>query len=201
MRFILKLGIICAIIYCVASSVGLIADKAQLKNELIRLHIVANSDSAEDQAVKLQVRDAIVAYLQPAVQKFTDKEEAYRYIRENLQNLEETANKVLKDLGENITATVSLTEEEFDVRKYDTFTLPSGIYDAIRIEIGAAEGKNWWCVAFPSLCLPATTDAFADTAAASGFSDSLVKTVSEPDGYEIRFFFLDLLGKVENFFH
>ena len=201
MRFILKLGVICAIVYALASSAGLIADKAQLKNELIRMHIVANSDSAEDQAVKLQVKDAIVAYLQPVMQKFTNKEEALSFIRENLQKLEQMANQVLKDLGEDTTATVRVTEEEFDSRKYDTFTLPSGIYDAIRVKIGDGEGQNWWCVAFPTLCLPATADEFADTAAASGFSDTLVKMVSEENGYEIRFFFLDLLGKMENFFH
>lgn len=201
MRFILKLGVICAIVYALASSAGLIADKVQLKNELIRMHIIANSDTPEDQAVKLQVKDAIVAYLQPVMETITDKEAAGRYIQENLQKLEEIANQTLEKLGENKRAKASLVEEEFGIRKYDTFTLPSGIYDALRIEIGEAEGQNWWCVAFPSLCLPATTDGFADTAASSGFSDTLVNTVSETKGYEIRFFFLDLLGRMENFFH
>ena len=201
MKFILKLGVICAIVYCLIFSTGLISDKAQLKNELIRMHIVANSDSPEDQAVKLQVRDAIVSYLQPVMQTITDKEEACRYIRENLQQLEEKANQVLKDLGENKTVTVSLLQEKFGIRKYDTFSLPSGIYDALRVQIGEGEGQNWWCVAFPTLCLPATTDEFSDAAVSSGFSDTLVKTVAEEEGYRIRFFFLDLLGRVENFFH
>lgn len=201
MRFILRIGAFLVIVYCLVLCAGLISDKAQLKNELIRVHIVANSDSAEDQVVKLQVRDAIVSYLQPVLETITNKDEAYHYIQENLQRLEETANQILEDFGENITATVRLTQEEFGIREYDTFTLPSGVYDAIRVEIGAAEGQNWWCVAFPSFCLPATTDAFANTAVSAGFSDTLVKTVSEEGGYEIRFFFLDLLGRMENFFH
>lgn len=201
MRKILKLGIVCAAAYFLIACAGLMADKAQLKNELIRMHIVANSDSEKDQAVKLQVKDAIVSYLQPIMVKFTDKEEASQYIRDHLQKIEEIANGVLKELGENKTAAVTLTQEAFDIRKYETFSLPSGIYDALRVEIGAAEGKNWWCVAFPSLCTPAAGEEFADTAAASGFSDTLTKTVAEEDGYEIRFFFLDMLGRLEIFFH
>lgn len=201
MRFILKLGILFLIVYFLVFSTGLVSDKAQLKNELIRMHVVANSDSPEDQAVKLQVKDALVSYLQPVMTAAANKEEAFRYIRENLQQLEEKANQVLKDLGENKTATVSLVKEKFDVRKYDTFSLPSGIYDALRVQIGEGEGQNWWCVAFPTLCMPATSDEFADRAASSGFSDTLVRTVSKEEGYEIRFFFLDLIGKVENFFH
>lgn len=202
MRFILKIGIICAAVYFVASCSGLIADKAQLKNNLIRMHIVANSDSDEDQAVKLQVKDAVVSYLQPIMDKFTSKEEASQYIREHLQKIEEIANNVLKELGENKTVSVSLTQEAFGVRNYDTFSLPSGVYDALRVVIGEGEGKNWWCVAFPALCLPATEAEFSASAAASGFSDSLTKTIiTENNGCEIRFYFLDLLGKVENFFH
>lgn len=201
MRFILKLGILCAVVYFIASWTGLLADNAQLKNETIRLHIVANSDSAEDQQVKLQVKDAIVEYLQPVMKTITDKEEASQFIRENLQKLEQVANQALKAIGENKIATVSLTEEEFGVREYETFILPSGVYDALRVQIGDGAGKNWWCVAFPTLCLPATAEEFADTAAGSGFSDTLVKTVAEKEKYEIRFFFLDLLGRVENFFH
>ncbi len=201
MRFILKLGVICGIVYCLAFSAGLISDNAQLKSELIRMHIVANSDSPEDQAIKLQVRDAILEHLQPVMQKITDKEEACRYIRDNLQKLEQTVNQTLEALGENKTATVRLVKEEFGIRKYDTFSLPSGIYDALRVEIGEGEGQNWWCVAFPSLCVPATTDEFVDAAASSGFSDTLVRTVVEDEEYEIRFFFMDLLGRMENFFH
>ncbi len=201
MRIILRLCVICGIIYCIASFTGLMRDKVQLHDKVIRMHIVANSDSKEDQEVKLQVRDAILSYLQPVIEKFTDKEQAYQFVQDNLQKLEEVANLALRDLGEDKTATVSLTEEEFDIRKYDTFTLPSGCYDTLRVQIGEGEGKNWWCVTFPTLCLPSTTDAFADTAASSGFSDTLVETIAENEGYQIRFFFLDLLGRMENFFH
>ncbi len=200
MRKILKWGCIAAIAYFLIYSTGLLSDNAQLKNNLIRMHIVANSDSQEDQEVKLKVKDAIVSYLEPAMEKITNKEDAWQYISENLHNLEDKANQVLKDLGQKVTATVKLTREEFDKREYDTFSLPSGVYDSLRVQIGAGEGKNWWCVAFPTLCMPATTDEFSDTAVSSGFSDPLVNTLAEEKEYQVRFFFLDLIGKVEKIF-
>ncbi len=201
MKMILKFGLFCAFVYVLLFCAGLLSDKAQLSSELIRMHVVANSDSEEDQAVKLQVKDVLVSYLQPVMEKLTNKEEAYQYIQEHLQELEEVANGFLSELGENKTAAVSLTREEFGIRQYDTFSLPSGIYDSLRVVIGEGEGKNWWCVAFPALCMPATTNEFADAAVSSGFSDSLTNTLTDDGAYEIRFFFLDLLGKLEILFH
>lgn len=201
MRLIYRLFTTLALIFCVVVCTGVVADKIKLQNELIRLHVVANSDSEKDQAVKLKVKDAIVDFLQPAMEEIKDKEEADRFIRENLPKIQQIANEVLKNLGEKVTASVSLTREEFDIRDYDTFSLPSGVYDALRIQIGEGEGKNWWCVAFPTLCLPATDDEFSDVAVSAGFSDGLTQTLTRKDGYQIRFYFLDLLGKVEKMFH
>ena len=179
---------------------GLISDKISLQNDLIRLHVVANSDSPEDQALKLQVRDAVVAWLEPAMECITDKEQAQAYILENLEALTNTANRVLQELGVSDRATVSLTREEFDTRHYETFSLPSGVYDALRVEIGSGEGKNWWCVVFPSLCMPSATDDVQDMAVSSGFSEDLSNTLTRKDGYKIRFLLLDWIGKLENFF-
>ena len=201
MRFILKLGIFCAVIYFFVFSTGLISDNAQLKNSLIRLHVVANSDSEEDQQIKLQVRDAVLAYLEPVMQAITSKEEAVQFIQENMQKIENIANEVLKSLGESQTANVSFLQEKFDIRNYETFSLPSGIYDALRIEIGEGEGENWWCVAFPTLCMPTTEADFEATAVSSGFSDTLVSTITEDRQYQIRFLFLDWIGRMENFFN
>ncbi len=201
MRFIFRSCLFALVIYCFAYCAGLISDNAQLKNNLIRMHIVANSDSQEDQAVKLKVKDAIVAYLEPAMAELTNKEDAWQYISENLKDLEEKANQVLKDLGETVTAKVKLTKESFDKREYETFTLPSGVYDSLRIEIGEGAGENWWCVAFPALCIPATTEEFTDAAVSSGFSQPLTKTVTRQENYEIRFFLLDWIGKAEKIFH
>lgn len=178
----------------------LIADRQRLNEELIRLHIVANSDSAEDQSLKLQVRDAVTESLQKSLANVADVGQARAYIEDNLPKLQELANSVLRSAGCTEEAVVSLCREAFDTRYYDTFTLPAGVYEALRITIGEGTGKNWWCVVFPSLCIPATSDGFADAAAGAGFPDTLSGALSGDDGYEVRFFFLDALGKLENIF-
>lgn len=178
----------------------LLADKQKLNNEIVRLHVVANSDSEYDQNVKLQVRDAILGYIERNMQGITDPQQAKEYLGEHLSQLEETANAVLSAFGSD-RAKVSLTKEEFGIRQYDTFTLPSGVYNSLRIEIGEAAGRNWWCVVFPSLCTGSCVEEFKDIAVSSGFDDNLTNTLAQQDGYKIRFFFLDCLGKIENFFH
>ena len=180
---------------------ALVMDRQKLRNELVRLHVVAASDSEEDQAIKLRVRDAVVESLQEAMADLTDVEAAKAYLREHLPQIEAVANEVLREAGCGDLATVSLELEEFAARIYDTFTLPAGLYDALRITIGEGEGQNWWCVVFPTLCVPATTDGFEDVAVGAGFSDTLVSTLEGKDGYEVRFYLLDLVGRFENFLH
>lgn len=179
----------------------LIADRQRLERDLIRLHVVANSDSGEDQAVKLQVRDAILANLDAQIGSFTDIDQVKAYLAAHLPELERIANQVLEQAGFAERAAVSLTDEEFPTRQYDTFSLPAGIYQSLRVVIGEGEGKNWWCVVFPSLCYGATSADVEDMAVSAGFSDPLANTLTREDGYEIRFFLLDCLGRVENFFH
>ena len=190
---------ICLLVAAVVWMVMLVADRQKLREELIRFHVVAASDSQEDQTVKLQVRDAVIEALQQEMQNLTDVEQAKAYLAENLPKIESIANDVLKQAGFTDTATARLCVEEFATRVYDTFTLPAGLYESLRIIIGDGEGQNWWCVVFPSLCLPATTEGFEEVACGAGFSDSLTDTLEGE--HEIRFFFLDVLGSVENFLH
>lgn len=178
----------------------LLADRQKLNKEIVRLHVVANSDSAEDQNIKLQVRDALLAYIEKNMQNITNAQQAKAYLKEHLAQLEQAANTVLCAFGDD-RAKVSLTKEAFGIRRYDTFTLPSGVYDSLRVEIGDAAGQNWWCVVFPSLCTGSCVDEFKDVAVSSGFDNDLTNTLAKQDGYEIRFFFLDCLGRLENFFH
>ena len=177
----------------------LIGDRQKLRQELIRFHVVAASDAPEDQAVKLQVRDAVIQALQRDMENLTDIDQARAYLAENLPKIESIANGVLERAGFTERASVRLCMEEFSRRVYDTFTLPAGIYESLRIIIGEGAGQNWWCVMFPSLCLAATTEGFEEVACAAGFSDALTQTL-EGD-HEVRFFFLDVLGSVENFLH
>ena len=179
---------------------SVVVDRKMLSENLIRLHVVAQSDSAEDQAVKLKVRDAIVASLQQNMDSIKDPQEAKAYITGKLDDLTVIANSVLEEAGCSARAVVTLTKETFNKRNYDTFSLPGGVYESLRVTIGDGEGKNWWCVVFPSLCLPATSTEFEDTAVGSGFDDTLTDTLQQKNGYKIRFFFLDCLGWLQNLF-
>lgn len=178
----------------------LIRDKKTLKDDIIRLHVVADSDSEADQAVKLQVRDAILAEMEQILVTAENKRDAFILLAQSLEDLQDTANEVLTALGVEDTAVVTLDEEAFPTRVYDTFSLPAGVYDSLRVTIGSGEGKNWWCVVFPKLCVPAASEEVADVAAGAGFSDGLSASLTGQDGYQVRFFFLDCLGRLENFF-
>ena len=178
----------------------LLSDRAQLSRELIRLHVVAASDSEDDQTIKLQVRDAVINGLQSAMFEIGDVETAKEYLRENLSKIQDLANDALQAAGYDGEAVVTFCKEAFDKRVYDTFTLPAGVYESLRIVIGEGEGKNWWCVVFPQFCIPAAGSEFDDVAAGAGFSDTLAEDLTGRSPYEIRFFLLDLLGKLENKF-
>lgn len=177
------------------------SDKAKLQDGLIRLHVVANSDSAEDQQLKLQVRDAITARLETVMAELPDIDAARAYMQEHLPELEKIANEVLVSAGNGCRAVVTLAKEAFPAREYDTFTLPAGVYESLRVTIGSGEGKNWWCVVFPSLCISATADGFEDTAVSAGFSDSLAGALTGKQEYRVRFFVLDCFGWIENWFY
>jgi stage II sporulation protein R len=177
------------------------AEKVQLRENIIRLHVVANSDSAADQAQKLRVRDAIIDYLSQILADTRTAGQAEAVISANISHLQSVAEAQLRKENSSYKVAVRLSEESFDIRHYDTFSLPSGVYTSLRIEIGDAEGKNWWCVAFPSLCMPASSEEFSEVAADAGFSDQLTQSISRNDKIEIRFFFLDFLGNLENFLH
>lgn len=179
----------------------LIADRKRLGQDLIRLHVVAASDSTEDQAVKLQVRDALIANLDEQLKNLTDVDQAKAYIQQYIPQLESIANQVLDQVGSTDRARIRLTEEEFPLREYETFSLPAGVYQSLRVIIGDGDGQNWWCVVFPGLCYSATADGVEEMAVSAGFSDELANTLTLEDGYELRFFLLDCLGRVENFFH
>ncbi len=119
--------------------------------ELLRLHIRANSDSEEDQAVKLKVRDAVNEHIAENVDKSTFAE-AYEQVGEMLDELSGIAARVLEEIGFNYGAEAKLKNEYFPTRQYGVYVIPEGNYDALIIELGAAEGNNWWCVIYPPLC-------------------------------------------------
>lgn len=118
----------------------------------IRLHVLANSDSEHDQSVKLAVRDAVLSEMETLLACAENPDDAVTVLSENLDRIRELCNETLVSLGENLTATVILSEEKYPTRNYEAMSLPAGVYKSLRIKIGAAEGQNWWCVLYPALC-------------------------------------------------
>lgn len=167
------------------------AQQQRMSEKIIRLHVVANSDSGADQAIKLHVRDAVLAAARQALQDADDPQQA---IAQALPALEAAANAALAAQGSRETARVSFRRELFPTRDYDTFSLPSGVYRSLRVTIGAGGGHNWWCVIFPSLCVPATADGFVQAAEAGGFTRAEIGLMTQADeGYVLKFRSLELL--------
>lgn len=129
----------------------------QLPRDVVRLHVVANSNGAEDQAVKLLVRDAVLEEAARWYQGAGSMEEASSRLCTHLQSIAGAARQVLGEQGMGYSATAQMTEMYFPTRDYGDFRLPAGRYRTLRVTLGEGAGKNWWCVVFPSLCLPAAT--------------------------------------------
>ena len=129
----------------------------QLPQDVVRLHVVANSNGAEDQAVKLLVRDAVLEEAARWYQGAGSMEEASSQLCTHLQSIAGAARQVLGEQGVGYSATAQMTEMYFPTRDYGDFRLPAGRYRTLRVTLGEGAGKNWWCVVFPSLCLPAAT--------------------------------------------
>ena len=180
-------------------SFSLIRDRRLLNDQVIRLHVVGASNSTEDQSIKLSVRDAILERIKTLTADSTAKAEVQQILADNLDLLKEIANTVLRKAGMEQRAQVTLQKESFETREYDTFTMPAGVYDSLRIVIGDGEGKNWWCVVFPSLCNATASTEVEDVAVSAGLSEDLSKSITRENGYEVRFFFLDWLGRLQNF--
>ncbi|MCI6358337.1 MAG: stage II sporulation protein R [Clostridiales bacterium] len=159
-----------------------------LAGKLVRLHVIAASDADEAQAVKLQVRDAVLAYLEPKLADVTDVDAAQEIIAANLDGVAQAARTVTPDA-----VTVTLGPERYPTREYETFSLPAGVYTSLRVTLGAGEGHNWWCVIFPPLCVESSlSDRAVET-----LSDDDVKLITEDgDGYVLRFRLLELWGKL-----
>lgn len=123
-----------------------------LSDAVFRLHVLANSDSAEDQALKLKVRDSLLNHMNDICSNCTTKEEAISLANENKKNFQQIAEQTISENGYNYPVKINIDNFYFPTKNYGDITLPAGFYDALRVEIGEAKGKNWWCVMFPSLC-------------------------------------------------
>ncbi|WRS27140.1 stage II sporulation protein R [Oscillospiraceae bacterium MB08-C2-2] len=128
-----------------------------VRENVVRLHILANSDSQADQELKLAVRDAVLLGTAQLFSASSDKTDTEREVLEHMDEIEAIAREEIQRQGYDYPVSVSLTNMFFETRQYENFTMPAGYYDAVRILIGEGAGKNWWCVMFPPLCIPAAS--------------------------------------------
>ena len=146
----------------VSSVTGFMRDCAELRQEVLRIHILADSDQEADQAVKLQVRDAVLEAINQDFSGDGTLEGTIACLEGEMDRIEETANEVLAEAGMPYQAKAELTEMYFTTREYErngsTFSMPAGRYQALRITLGSGEGHNWWCVAYPPMCIDAAVE-------------------------------------------
>lgn len=165
-----------------------------ISSEVFRLHILANSDSEEDQALKLKVRDDILSAGAKLFSSSESLDETIKLCEDNIELFKNTAKECLRKNGCDYNVDVYVDKEYFNTRKYDDFTLPSGIYNALKIVIGKGEGHNWWCVMFPAICLSGVTD--------DKMNDYLSKDeqelINSDSKYEIRFKVVEIYEKLKS---
>ena len=166
-------------------------EQRTLAQDVLRLHVLANSDSAEDQALKLQVRDRVLDYATAVLQRSADMTAAQQELQQELPRIESIARAAVAAEGYDYAVTASLGQAEFPLKEYDGFSLPAGEYTALRLVIGEGEGQNWWCVVFPPLCTAAACD-FTETALDAGMTEEDIALITESEGYVLKFRALEL---------
>lgn len=182
-----EIALLLGVAVCLLSGAKALHTQDELADKVVRLHVLANSDSEEDQALKLQVRDAVLDRAEDLLAQSSSRAEAEGKLRGQLLEFERLAEAVVRDSGYDYEVTAELADTEFPTREYEGFTLPAGEYLALRILIGEAAGRNWWCVVFPPLCTAATADVPA-SAMAAGFTEDEVRLITEEDqGYVLKF--------------
>ena len=173
--------------------------EGEIYDNVLRLHVLANSDSEEDQALKLRVRDEILKHCSPRLAQCKNRAEAEAAVQAMQNEIETLAEKTVFEAGYDYGVSVTLGEEEYPERTYDSLCFPSGEYLSLRVCIGEAEGKNWWCVLFPPLCLETasikTRKEAEEAFVAAGFTPEQYKIITESDKvtYRVRFKLLEIL--------
>lgn len=170
---------------------------AQVRQEVLRLHVLANSDSPEDQALKLRVRDRILAETGDAFDRADSLSDARETAARSLSAVERAARAALDEAGSGGPVRAEVVRMFFDTRVYDGFTMPAGWYDALRVVIGEGKGHNWWCVLYPPLCISAAEKLPEELRRFSAEERALLE--SEPR-YEVRFFLVELAEKIGMWF-
>lgn len=164
-----------------------------LQKSVFRLHVIANSDSDEDQNLKYIVRDNLIQYMNSICTNCSSKEETIEVVSNHISDFTDIANQTIKDNGFSYTANVELGNFEFPTKTYADISFPSGYYDALKVKLGSSSGQNWWCVLYPSLCFIDVTSGFVPEESKEDLKENLndeeYKIISNTDDSAINFKF------------
>lgn len=189
-----EMAVLAALVICCIVGIWSFAETGDgVRESVLRLHVIANSDSDEDQALKLEVRDAVLKAGKDIFDGSVTKQEAKARLEPRKQELEKAAAELIKERGYNYSVRVNIETEFFPTRTYENITLPAGEYMAVRVIIGEGKGQNWWCIMFPPLCLPA---AQTDADISDVLTEKEQRLVEKNPKYEPRFKIIEIYEKI-----
>ncbi len=184
-----------ALIACICLSLTGFADSCEdMYRNIVRIRIIANSDSQEDQALKLKVRDGILEYSSDIFAKAETYEDAVYIADTNIDSIREQAQSIIYKNDFDYTVSLRMGEEYFDTREYEDFTLPAGTYETLVFTIGEGKGENWWCVMFPQVCVGACSGELTDTV-----RDDSAEYANNAPKYVLKFKAVEIFQKIKNF--
>lgn len=189
-RISIAIGIVTAVIFSICSFAK---TSEEIRSDVLRLHVIANSDSSVDQNLKIRLRDYILEEGEDIFDGSVNVENAVKKIEPKLAELEKSAETFVKNAGFDYDVKITLSNEYFTTRTYESVTLPAGKYLALRVVIGSGEGHNWWCVMFPPMCVPA---ADKKDEIENVFTDKEIKLVESKPKYEPRFKVVEIYEQI-----
>lgn len=197
MRLFRKALILAVVLMMLCTITGFAGQCETISDRVLRLHVLANSDSQEDQALKLKVRDKVLECSAYMLDDAQDLNQAEALTEQNLQDIQKVAQEEVYRQGYDYPVKVELTNMHFNTRVYETVTLPAGEYDALRVSIGEAQGHNWWCVMFPPMCLPAAEESkeLQDV-----LDPAQMEIVEGGSQYEVKFKTIEVLEDIKSWF-
>ncbi|MBR5202409.1 MAG: stage II sporulation protein R [Clostridia bacterium] len=193
----IEISILIALIICCTLNISAFSQQCEnIREKMLRMHVIANSDSTEDQELKLKVRDAVLNAGKEIFDGSITSSEAKDKISPQIDYLEKVALKTIRNEGFDYKVKITIDKEFFNTRTYEnSITLPAGYYNAIKVIIGEGAGQNWWCVMFPPMCLPT---AVAECEISDVLTDNETEIVTESEKYKLKFKIIELIEEIFN---
>lgn len=188
----IEISVLIALVICCATSINTFSEKCDnIRDKMLRMHVIANSDSVEDQELKLKVRDAVLEEGKELFDGSVTSEDAEKILVPHIKELEQVALETIKKEGFDYKVKIIVGEEYFKTRTYDnSVTLPAGYYTAVKVVIGKGQGQNWWCVMFPPMCLPAAN---AECELSEVLNTEETDIVTNSEKYKFKFKIVEIL--------